>query len=159
MSSIADFRLIEIEKLGALRINAKPQKGFLGKVKDNFYSYLDQNTKSLKEYTWSGYIYATLLEYLNEKGINFEESEYSELTTYLNDVRSSYYLIFTKSHKEKYIRELNLANFDESELASYYNDFNETDDEAAGKAMLDGIGVLQHNLNMVDEKTVIIFGI
>ena len=160
MSSIADFRLIDIAKLDQLKENAKPVKGFLGRVKDNFYTYLNANSVGLKEYPWSGYVYSTLIEYLNEKDINLEVSGYSHYSDYLTEVRKSYFLILDKAIKEKYIEKLNPSVFDEAELARYYCDFNETEEEeGVGKATMDAISGLYENLKMADDDKVIVFSI
>ncbi len=68
MSAIAQFNLIEIAKLDDLKKAAMPTKKLL-KTIDNFFSYLNENSTELKEYPFSGYIYGTLLIYLEEQGI------------------------------------------------------------------------------------------
>ncbi|HOQ00566.1 MAG TPA: hypothetical protein PK604_07030 [Acetivibrio clariflavus] len=121
--------------------------------------YLDNNTKELKDYGWSGYVYLALLEYLKEKGIDLMKSSYDEISEYISKERESTFFIFTQEHKLKYLDKLKPENFDETELKDYCNDFFGADEDNAGQAMLDGIKLLYENIQYVTENSVILFEI
>lgn len=159
MSAIADFRLIDITKLKELERVAKPYKGLFGKVRDSYFDFLNQNAISLREYEWSGYIYGTLLVFLEEKGINLMKSRYDSLSKFITESRNSTCFIFDEEHKGNYDEMLKPENFNEVELGQYYNEFNETNEENAGKAMLDGIEVLHESIGCITSGKVIVFGI
>ena len=159
MSTIADFRMIEKIKLQALRESASPKKGFFGRIKDNYFTFLDQNSMKLIEYKGSGYLYATLLVYLEENGIDLMDSDQNELAAYISEERESTFFIFTEEHKVKYMDKLNPPNFNEEELEQYYNDFNGTDEDGIGKELINGIAILQKNIKQIKENSVILLGI
>jgi hypothetical protein len=159
MSAIADFRLIEISKLGGLRDVAKPKGKLFGGVKDDFFTFLSKESVTLKKYTWSGYYFATLLVYLEEKGIDLMKSSFDELSTNLTNFRNSTFFIFTEDHKKSYQDSLEPSKYSESELKKYYEEFNEIEDEDAGKALIDGIKILQENFKSLEVSKVIVFGI
>ena len=70
MSGLADSRLIDVSKLKDLRNAAeiKFERGFLSNLKiDGYQRFLDMNTKKLKDFKWSGFVFAHLLVFLKEK--------------------------------------------------------------------------------------------
>jgi len=83
MSAIADFRLIETSKLNDLLNNAeiKVEKKLFGKkLIDNYWNYLNANSMRLKDFNWSGYIFADLLIFLQEKkGIDLLNGKYNDI--------------------------------------------------------------------------------
>lgn len=159
MSAIADFRLIEISKLKELEKVAKPVKGLFGRVKDAYFAYFDKNSLRLREYEWSGFVFGTLLVFLEGKEILLMKSCFDDLSESITKSRDSACFIFTEEHRINYGKKLDPANFIETELKKYYNDFNEINDENAGKAMLDGIEVLYENINRITADKVIVFSI
>ena len=67
MSAIADFRIIKTDKLDALKEASEViiKKGFFKKtVIDNYWSFIQENSKKLKDFELSGYIFGNLLIYL-----------------------------------------------------------------------------------------------
>lgn len=99
MSVIADFRLIETSKLNDLLAHAeiKIEKGFLSqKVIDNYWNFLNANSKKLKDFNGSGYIFANLLVFLaEEKGIQLLKSEYDDIAEALVNKRGSSIFVLT----------------------------------------------------------------
>ena len=68
-------------------------------------------------------------------------------------------MVTGRYHRQQYLGLLDPARFDESELRSYYNDFTETDEPAAGRAMLDGIKALGTGLAAALDGTVVLLQI
>src|SRR4249919_2188398 len=110
MSAIADFRIIETSKLNDLRDNAEikiEKKLFSKKVIDNYWDYLNANSKKLKDFDWSGYIFANLLIFLVEKkGIDLLKGKYDDIANVIVERRQNSTIIFTFDHKEKYLSDL-----------------------------------------------------
>lgn len=126
----------------------------------NFYAFLSQRGDEITIYTYSGYIFATLLPYLEEKHqINLMKSEYQELTNWLVDQRKATYFIFTDKHKRAYLSNLDPELFLEEQLTVYFNEFNGINDPTAGEAMLDGFRAFHECLSQLDDQSVVIFGI
>ncbi|NGZ77674.1 hypothetical protein [Saccharibacillus alkalitolerans] len=153
MSMLTEFRLIPIARLGELERRADP-----GREDGEFYAFLERNSKELTEYNGSGYIYSALLEYLIEREIDLEESEYDGLAVKLSLTKYAFCTALTVSHKRAYLDKLLPSNFEAEELGAYYNEFNgTTDDEAeAGADMLEAIRVLHANLQHADGESVVL---
>ncbi len=157
MGAVADFRLLNKSCINELKSNATIQKKLFKKI-DTYYKYMDNNSIKLEDFKWSGYIFATLLIYLEEKEINLMDSELKVLADFLCDKRNSSHFIFTFEHK-KYLKDLKNTHFDETQMNSYYNDFNQTDELSIGSKMLDGIKLLGKNLERLNEDSFIVLSI
>jgi len=150
MSLIAEFKKMPIAKFEEWSL-AVAIEG----MNEETNAFLQTHAKPLTEYDGSGYVYSTLLEYLAEKGIDLEESEYALLASEMTDNHYELCTVLTNEHKAAYLKQLDLANFDEHELKDYYNEFNDTDENEAGSFMLEAIRVLQFNLREADETTIV----
>lgn len=159
MSAIAEFYKIEISKLNELKEAATAQGKPQGEAEDSYFDFLDEKAEKLKEYDWSGYIYATLLPYLDENGIAILDSEYNDIAMYLSEAKDCTHIILTNSHKVDYLDKLLPSLFNTEELAAFYNEFNADDDDESGEAMLNAIEVLYENLQKVDNDHIILLGI
>ena len=161
MSAIAEFYKLDKAKAEELRRASKPEKRFLGRPKDRYFEFLKTQAQALREYDWSGYVYATLLPYLDERGMKLMDSgrEYDEMSTFLTEARSATHFIFTTDHKERYLNSLKPSNFEKEELRKYYEEFCEEEWPEAGDAMLDGIETLYENLKEVDDDSIIVFAV
>ena len=160
MSAIADFRLIEKSKLSDLNNAAEivVKKGFFKKtVIDNYNKYLDTNTKRLKEFEESGYIFGNLLVYLQEKKeIDLLKSEYDNIANEVCKKRGNSTIFLTKSHKDKYGHLLNPNNYSLDELIAYNIEFSEDNDPEFAKGELKGIAALRDNLNTIPDENYIV---
>jgi hypothetical protein len=146
MSAIATFTLLPVSSANQLRDAAVP-KILLGKSEDGFYRFLRETGTPLSDYEWSGYFIATLLPYLEqERDISFTNSEFDDLETFITNIRGSSSFVLTNFHREQFLEKLDPSTFSESELKDYFEKFNETKNPESGRAMLDGIGVIQQNL-------------
>ncbi|MEJ8302750.1 hypothetical protein [Saccharibacillus sacchari] len=151
MSLIAEFKKMPIAKFEEWSLAVAIE----GMTEDTN-AFLQAHAKPLTEYDGSGYVYSTLLEYLAEKGIDLEESEYALLASEMTDKYYDLCTVLTNEHKSAYLGRLNLTDFDEDELRDYYNELNDTEEKQAGSFMLEAIRVLQFNLREADETTVVL---
>ena len=160
MSAIANFTLLPKSSIDGLRDAAVPKKNLFGKPKYVFHEYLSQHGRALTEYNWSGYVIATLLPYLEQKrSIELMKSEFDELGSFLTNSLGSTTFILTHKHKEAYSVQLEPETYSEGEMREYFEDFNATKFEEAGKAMLDGIKVIQSNLAQANSDNIILLSI
>lgn len=164
MSAIADFRLIETSKLNDLLAHAevKIEKGFLSqKVIDNYWNFLNANSKKLKDFNGSGYIFANLLVFLaEEKGIQLLKSEYDDIAEALANKRGSSIFVLTFDHKQRYWNDLSPEKFDVSELITFNKDFSEDEDPELAKLEMEGIKALRDSLeSLADDKSVVLLSI
>jgi hypothetical protein len=153
MSAIADFRLIETSKLNELRDNAeiKIEKSlFSNKTVDNYPDYLKSNSKKLKDFQYSGYIFADLLIFLAEnKGIDLLKSKYDDIANSIVERRQNSTIILTYDHRQAYLDKLDADKFNTEELIAFNKDFSENDDPELAKAEIEGIKALRENLEHI----------
>src|ERR1700677_3503603 len=158
MSAIASFIKLPISYIPGLQEAAVPSR-VLGVSQDNYHNYLDEQREEVADYSWSGYLLATVLVYLEQHHeIYLMKSEFDELSAFLTSVRGNTTSIFTEAHKRTYLAELN-GDFSESELCTFYNEFNDTSETEIGTPLLEGIRALAESLNQLDETSVIVFAI
>jgi|SRR5689334_12301445 len=158
MSAIASFVQLPTSALGGLRTSAVPKKTFFGSTQDKYEDYLRQHGRSVAEYPWSGYVLATLLVFLQQRGIDLMHSEYDDLATFLTNSRRATHFIFTHAHRLAYLDQLT-NSFSEVELRDYYNQFNGVAELDAGKPMRDGVATIRDSLASIDKDSVVLFGI
>lgn len=153
MSAIADFRLIETSKLNELRDKAEiriEQKLFSKKVMDDYWNYLDTNARKLKEFPYSGYIFANLLIFLAEnKGIDLLKGKHDAIANVIVEKRQNSTIILTYAHQQFYLDKLNPGNFTMEELITFNKDFSEDDDPELAKAEIAGIKMLRDSLELL----------
>ena len=164
MSAIADFRIIQTDKLDGLKESSEiiVKKGFLKKtVTDNYWDFLESNSSKLKDFEWSGYIFGNLLIYLQEnKQIDLLSSEFDSIANWISEKRSASVMIFTLNHKKFYLDKLELGNFNETELIAFNKDFSEDESPELAKAEMDGIKFIRESLmELKNDKEVIILNV
>jgi hypothetical protein len=159
MSAIAMFFQLPLGAIEGLRSAAAPKKSWLGKPKDTFWDYLRQHGREVVEYHWSGYVYNSLLVYLEEKhGIYVMKSEYDELADFLHKSRGTSFMILTPALRDAYASRLDPSLFADAELIAYENDFNQTSDGVdLLPAMKDGIDALRKALIKLDDQSITLF--
>jgi hypothetical protein len=153
MSAIADFRLIETSKLNALRDNAeiKIEKNFFSrKTTDNYWEYLNSNSKKLKDFGYSGYIFANLLIFLAEnKGVDLLKSEYDDIANSIVEKRQNSTVILTYQQRQAYLDKLHPDKFNTEELIAFNKDFSDDDGPELAKAEIEGIRTLRDSLSQL----------
>jgi hypothetical protein len=153
MSAIADFRLIETSKLNELRDNAEikiEKKFFSKKTIDTYWDYLNSNSKKLKDFGYSGYIFADLLIFLVEnKGIDLLKSKYDDIANFIIERRQNSTIILTYDHRQAYLDKLAADKFTADELIAFNKDFSGTDDLELAKAEIEGIKALRDSLDQL----------
>jgi hypothetical protein len=145
MSTIANFIKLPVRAIDQLQ--------------SNYDATIDQFGQSVASYEWSGYVLATLLPYLREQGIDLMKSPYNELTKQLSKDHRASIFILPHAHQEAFFDKLSPSHFSSAELRDYYNEFNESDEEEIGQAMLDGIAALQCSLGTLDADSVVLLSI
>jgi hypothetical protein len=119
---------------------------------------LREHGREVADYNWSGFVLATLLPYLQENHqIDLMKSEYDELASFLTQARNATHFIFTEAQRSAFMNRLDVRLFSETDLRNYFNEFNETNDQEVGRAMLDGVVALQQSLSQLDSGSVIVF--
>jgi len=159
MSAIASFIRIPKAALDGLRAAAKPKKKLFGGVRSDFPEYLRKHGEEDVNYPWSGWVFSTLLVYLDEfHRIDLMHSEYDELSAFLAQSVGGTYFFLTPAHRQAYLNKLE-SEFESSVLCDYYNEFNEANEDSAGEPMLDGIRALRECLRRLDDEYVVILSI
>ena len=145
MSAIAEFT-----RLPTVQIEELPK---------NFEQTLRQHGREAASYTWSGYVLATLLPYLDEHDIKLMDSPYHALSTQLSQARGATIIVFTPAHRDAYLSKLSSEHFSVDELGAYFNAFNACNEAGIGEAMMDGIVAIRESLASLDADSVVILSI
>lgn len=160
MSAVADFRLVETSRLNELSSKAeiKIKKNFFSKkVTNDYWEFLYANSKKLKDFNWSGYVFADLLEFLVEKKrIDLLKGKYEDIANSISEKRENATFILTYEHRQKYLDQLNPDNFSLDELITFNKEFSEDDDVELAKAEMEGIRFLRDNLSILTDDTKVI---
>lgn len=164
MSAVADFRLVETSRLNELSSKAEikiEKKFFSKKVTDDYWEFLYANSKKLKDFNWSGYVFADLLEFLVEKkGIDLLKGKYEDIANSISEKRENATFILTYEHRQKYLDQLKPGNFSLDELIAFNKEFSEEDDVELAKAEMEGIRFLRDNLSLLtDDSKVILLSV
>jgi hypothetical protein len=138
---------------------ARPKRRWwIGSRIDRFPGALEKVAASPKyEFDGSGWIFATLLPYLDSCGVDLMRSDYDAFSTALTKARGgTLFCVLTSRHKKLFANQLETSRHSKSSLHKYYCEFNERDEPAAGEAMLTGLKALKEAIDRVDAKTVVI---
>ena len=124
------------------------------------YDYLSTNRRAVAEYRWSGYVFATLFPSLEEKHqIDLMKSEYDELAAFLTSTTGATHFIFTPSQRTAFLNRLEPKSFSGEAMRQYFNEFNATNEQEIGRAMLDGVSALGESLGQIEGSSVVVFRI
>jgi hypothetical protein len=154
MSAIVVSFLVPRTALDGLRQAAVPKSSWFSAPKDAYWDYLRANGRPTADYPWSGYVLATMLEWLQEKhGIDLMTSSEDVLANALNTARGATHFVLPVEHRA-HLERLDPSAFSAEEFRSYYNAFHETDEKGLGTSMEDGLDLLRRLLTAVDESSV-----
>ncbi|MBD8491139.1 hypothetical protein IFO69_20465 [Echinicola sp. CAU 1574] len=164
MSAIADFRIIKTDKLDALKEASEiiiKKSLFKRTVTDNYWSFIEEYSKKLKDFEWSGYIFGNLLIYLQEnKKIDLLTSEFDVIADWISEKRGASLMIFTHNHKKAFLDKLDSENFPMEELINFNKEFSEDDDPELAKAQIAGIDAIKASLEeLIDDKEIVILNV
>ena len=156
-SAIGRSLVISESALPIVQAASSPRKRILRGTSDEFWDVLGRETITRIEYSWSGYVLATLLPYLDEQGIDLMHSEHDEVASTISQTRDGSLFVLTSDHRERYLPRLDPIEFDGAALRRYYEEFNETAAEGVDAAMLDGIAFFRDTLAPLDYAIVAMF--
>jgi hypothetical protein len=156
-SAIGQSFVISESALPIVQAAAGPRKRILRGTSDEFWDVLGRETITHIEYSWSGYVLATLLRYLDEQGIDLMHSDHDEVATTLSQTREGSVFVLTSDHRERYLARLDPSAFDGAVLRRHYEEFNETAAEGIDYAMLDGIAFFRDTLAPLESAIAAVF--
>ena len=156
-SAIGQSFVISESALPIVQAAAGPRKRILRGTSDEFWDVLGRETITHIEYSWSGYVLATLLRYLDEQGIDLMHSDHDEVATTLSQTREGSVFVLTSDHRERYLARLDPSAFDGAVLRRHYEEFNETAAEGVDHAMLDGIAFFRDTLAPLESAIAAVF--
>ena len=153
-SAIGRSFVISESALPIVQAAARPRKRIRRGPSDEFWDVLGRETITRIEYSWSGYVLATLLPYLGEQGIDLMHSDHDEVASTLSQTPEDPVFVLTSDHRERYLARLDPSRFDGAMLRLYYEEFNETAAEGVDYAMLDGIAFFRDTLEPLESAIV-----
>jgi len=161
MSAIALFIQLPVSAIEGLRAAAVPKRKWYGAPKDTYWQYLREQGRETAKFEWSGYVYNSLLPYLEEKHqivIEKSESEYDELAECLAKCRQVSHAILTPAMKQNYLDRLKPELFPAQEMLDYHNEFTgRPEGPEYVKAMQDGIAALHESLSRLEDGYITLF--
>ncbi len=149
MSAVAECYVVPRAALPTIRDAALPKKPLIGKPRDMFFDVLRSRSVRRVEYGWSGYVIATLLPYLDKNGVKLMDSNEDELARELCQKRGATFFILTAEHR-RLLPLLDPAAYEEAALQAYYEEFNQTQADGVGRAMVDGVVMLRDSISALD---------
>jgi hypothetical protein len=155
-SAIGQSVVISESALQIVEAAAGPPKR-IDRGTDQFWDVLGRETITRIEYSWSGYVLATLLPYLDEQGTDLTHSDHDQVASTISQTREGSVFILTSDHRERYLARLDPSAFDGSVLRRYYEEFNDMSAEGVDYAMLDGIAFFRDTLAPLDSAIVAVF--
>ena len=142
MSFLASFYVVAKERVPAL--TAEP----------SLHDELREVGWELPDFEWSGYAFAVLLSYLDDKGVAMR-SEFDSVSLALTEAQGASTIIFTPAHKS-YLPELAPEKHSEDELRQFSAEFGWSDDPGAVDAMRAALETLRHHIGALDDSSVLI---
>ena len=158
MSQLAQFFVVDGDRLPLLVEAAKPKRKLFGKAKDTFPETFEATARELDGFDWSGYYFGVLLPYLDEQGVPLMDSEHDQAASALGDAQEATTFIFTPAHKS-YLSRLDPEAHSEEALRRYFEEFNEYEDPEAGRAMRDALAALRRHIGGLDDASVLLLTI
>jgi hypothetical protein len=155
-SAIGQSFVISESALQIVQAAAGPPKR-VGHGADAFWDVLSRETITRIEYSWSGYVLATLLRYLDEQGIDLMHSDHDQVASSISQTREGSVFVLTSDHRERYLARLDPSTVDGAVLRSYYEEFNDMAAEGVDYALLDGIAFLRDTLAPLQSTIVAVF--
>jgi hypothetical protein len=149
--------VISESALQIVQAAAGPPKRIDRGMSDEFWDVLGRETITRIEYSWSGYVLATLLRYLDEQDIDLMQSDHEEVASTIAQTREGSVFVLTSDHRERYLARLDPSAFDGALLRRYYEQLNETAAEGVEYAMLDGVAFFRDTLAPLDSAIVAVF--
>ena len=145
-SGIGQSFVMSASALPVVQAAASPRKRIVRGTSDEFWDVLGRETITRIEYSWSGYVLATLLPYLDEQGIDLMHSDHDEVASTISETLEGSVFVLTSDHRERYLARLDPSAFDGAALRRYYEEFNEITADGVDYAMLDGIAFFRDTL-------------
>jgi hypothetical protein len=142
VSTIATATVLPLGSLEPLRDAARPKKGLFGGSRDRFHDQLKRHGRELPVFDGQGYVLATLLCFLQERGIDLMKSEHGELAKALASTRGATFFILSDAVKTSHLKALAAASFTNAELRTYYEKFSATDAPGVDRVMVEGVRFL-----------------
>ena len=71
--------------------------------------------------------------------------------------RGATHFVLTPSQRTAFLNRLESRSFSEEEMRQYFNEFNATNEQEIGRAMLDGVSVLHESLGQIEDSSVAAF--
>ena len=156
MSQLAQFFLVDRDRLPELVASAEPKRKLFGKSKSTFPETFDATARELDDdFAWSGYYFGVLVVYLDEKGTRLIGPEVEDASAALTEARGATTFVFTPADKA-HLAQLDPAAHDEDELRHFFEEFNEEAEPDAGRAMKDALAALHSRIGDLDDSTVLL---
>ncbi|MFC0033547.1 hypothetical protein ACFFMM_28890 [Micromonospora chaiyaphumensis] len=147
MSAVASLTLIPRSSIPELARSARTSSSSL-------HSFLaEHGRESPEEYDWSGYCMLHVLSYLEEHGVDLEQSEFDAVSAAVNKVHDLTVFI-TPAHK-RFLGQLDPARHRPEELAAHFEEMG-LDFEESGMAGLDGLTLLRDSISDLRDDQVLL---
>ncbi|MCW3102906.1 MAG: hypothetical protein JWO09_1346 [Bacteroidetes bacterium] len=161
MSAIAEFRIIERDKLEGLVAAVEPTKGkvlFWKYTTENYRPYLEKNSRELKGIDSSGYIYVNLICFLEEKlGAALDKNELDAFGDTLTEKLHATVFLLPFSKKAEIIKKIDSAPIDINELIAFNLAFSNHGERELAEQQLEALKVLVDNIKELSAENEVLY--
>lgn len=159
MSSVASAFVVPVQSLQDVANSAVPRKTWLGGARDEFRNTLASRGAALPDYAAQGYVLATLLCFLEDRGFQLMNSDHDALAAEIGAARKAAYFVITDSHRARFLEALRDSSFEREDLRKYYEEFNEVQAPGVEEAMLEGVSFIVNSLSATSTENVVLLEI
>lgn len=160
MSFIADIRVVsksllpEIKAIQDEVIEGCAEEDF--DVFAKFTKFFEENTRMLGDEDNSGTVYIDLITYLQQKGIDLEHGELSEMTEEFEEATEMMYFFLTIADRKSLLDSMDPSLFSAEEFQAYVAElYHFTDANDYGDRMMEGLGIIYNGLkNLKDDEVI-----
>jgi hypothetical protein len=166
MSAIASVYMIDKGKVEELKKMAgvvpEIRKSLFGKVKetvDPFWEWFQKNTVETASYNGSGFIYPTLIVYLEEKrGVDLMKLEMKDVSDYVSEKRPYLKILITPEEASRLAPKLNPSLFSVEEVMKFFQEFEEKEPPPAVN-IIEAIQMLHDSMLKVGPDQIMVFDV
>ena len=155
MSAVARFIIFDKANINQIADSSKiitKRKLFKKEVTDNYYPTLEASSELVDEYEGNGYIYGTLLVYLDQvKSIDISSGELDKYSNIISQNRTNSSILFTQEQKEIFNQKVANIDFEGEEFQNFCIEFTGNDSEI--KYAKKAIETLSYSLNKITDNS------
>jgi len=145
------------EMAGTAPQRKKSMRGGFREGADPFWEWFRSNTVEIAEYDGSGFLYVTLLVYLEQRrGVDLLNLGMKEVSNYLSEKRPHLMILITPEEATRLAMKLEPSKFSVEDVMRFYEEFDEQESPPATN-IVEAVRMLYDGMQKVGPGQVMIF--